>query len=67
MKPDRGGAPGTDMLTARLPGNTVSYVWIPDDRKRQAFCISSELGTISPPPLLFEYLSLSCQETAVAL
>lgn len=50
VKPDRGGAPGTDMLTARLPGNTVSYVWIPDDRKQQAFCISSELGTITITP-----------------
>lgn len=50
VKPDRGGAPGTHMLTARLPGNMVNYVWIPDDRKRQAFCISSELGTITITP-----------------
>lgn len=66
MKPARSGAP--DMLTARLPGNMVSHVWIPDDGQRQALCISSELGTITITPLLlFEYLSLSCLERAVAL
>lgn len=63
VKSGRGGAPGTDTLTARWPGNAVSYVWVPDDGEQQALCIFSELGTtIITPPLLVEYLSVSCLE-----
>lgn len=50
---------------SQVTWNAVIYVWVPDDGEQQALCIFSELGTITiTPPLLVEYLSLSCLERA---